>query len=136
MGLLNTGVEFYMGSIDTKYGSFDVPVFSNNNGGWTFTNGESADEIINEMQVGGYVNGKTLEELWDGIKNIFTGENEAFNNFMRIVGIIGIVIVVLLLWPIISPVLKIIAIPFVMLGDSLKSFAKKRKEKDDGKESA
>jgi hypothetical protein len=132
MGLLNTGVEFYMGSIDTQYGSFDVPVFANN-GGWIFTNGESADEIINEMEVGGYVKGQTPEEVWESIKGIFSGENGTLNNFMRVVGIVAAVIVVILLLPIIIPVLKIIAIPFVLLGDSLK---KKRKGGNNGKESA
>jgi hypothetical protein len=132
MGLLNTGVEFYMGSIDTQYGSFDVPVFANN-GGWTFTNGESADDIINEMEVGGYVNGQTPEEVWESIKGIFSGENKTFSNFMRVIGIAAAVIVVILLLPIIIPVLRIIAIPFVMISDSLK---RKRKGGNNVKESA
>jgi hypothetical protein len=119
-GLLNTGVEFYMGSIDTQYGSFDVPVFSNGNGGWNFTNGDSADKIINEMQAGGYVNGKTPEELWDGIKSIFTSGNETFNGFMRLLGIVAVVVVVLLLLPIIIPIISIIALPFKMLASAIK----------------
>jgi hypothetical protein len=126
MGLLNSGVEFSMGSINTQYGSFDVPVFKSDNG-WTFTNGEDATEIINEMVDGGYVNGKTPQELWDSIMSIFDGNNTGFNNFVRMLGIAAVIIVVLILLPVIMPVLKIIAIPFVMLGNSFK----KRKRRND-----
>jgi ATP/ADP translocase len=72
------------------------------------------------MQEGGYVNGKTPEELLDSIKNIFSGENETLNNFMRTLGIIVGVVLVIILLPIISPLLKIIAVPFVMLASAIK----------------
>jgi hypothetical protein len=132
-GLLNTGIEFYMGSIDTQYGSFDVPVFKSESG-WVFTNGDNATEIINEMVDGGYVNGKTPQELWDSIKDIFTGGNEALNGFIRTLGIIAVIVVIIILLPIIVPLLKIVAIPFVILGNSLKNL-RKRKGKNDNEKS-
>jgi hypothetical protein len=131
MGLLNSGVEFSMGSINTQYGSFDVPVFSNGNGGWTFTNGEDATEIINEMVDGGYVNGKTPEELWAGVVDMFNGENDTLNSFIRILGIVAVIIVVLILLPVIVPLLKIVAIPFVLIGDSIKSLTRRKGAKDE-----
>jgi hypothetical protein len=124
MGLLNSGVDFYMGSITTQYGEFDVPVFSNGNGGWTFTNGDDATEVINEMQEGGYVNGQTPEELLDSIKNIFSGENETLNNFIRTLGIIVGVVLVIILLPLISPIIAIIALPFKMLASAIKKKSK------------
>jgi hypothetical protein len=131
-GLLESGTDFYMSSITTQYGTFDVPVFPNGNGGWNFTNGESADDIINDTQMGGYVNGKTPEELWDMLKNIFSGQDDTFNNFIRMLGIIAVIIVVIILLPVIVPIIKIIAVPFVMLGNAIKNLAKKKqKEKSD-----
>jgi hypothetical protein len=128
-GLLDTGVEFYMGSINTQYGSFDVPVFASGDGGWTFTNGDDATDIINDMELGGFVNGKTPQELWDSIVSIFNGENTAVNNFVRMLGIIAVIIVVIILLPVITPIISVIitviAFPFKKLAETIKKSKKK-----------
>jgi hypothetical protein len=131
-GLLDTGTEFYMDSVTTQYGTFDCPVFyDKNNGKWTFITGGEVEGITNGIKLWteSPANGQSFSEWWDslGVDNMFDGMSDTVKNFMRILGIVAVVVVVLLLLPIISPIIKIISLPFVMFADSIKNITKKKK---------
>jgi hypothetical protein len=119
-GLLNTGTEFYMDSITTQFGTFDVPVFYNKNSNkWTLTNGQDTDGITNgiELWTQSPSNGQSFGDWWN---ENFGDLGDGINKFLQIGAIILGVIVLILLFPLIPPIIAVIAFPFKMLASALK----------------
>jgi hypothetical protein len=123
-GLLNTGTEFYMDSITTQFGTFDVPVFYNkNNDKWTLTNGQDTDGITNgfELWTQSPSNGQSFGDWWN---ENFGDIGDGVNKFLQIGAIILGVIVLILLFPLIPPIIAVIVFPLKMLASALKKRGK------------
>jgi hypothetical protein len=130
--LLNSGTDFYMSSITTYFGTFDVPVFQNaNKDGWNLMNGNSADGIINDTKpwYESTSMGKNFTDWW---QDTFGEGNDLLGKITKILGLVLGVIILILLLPIIPPIIKLITLPLVLLADGLK----KRKKQVTGNDTS
>ncbi|MCL2176528.1 MAG: hypothetical protein FWB72_01040 [Firmicutes bacterium] len=109
--LLESETEFYMASITTFFGQFDVPVFRTNvdaeNPEWQLMNGECARDTINDMRPSEVLDG---ESFADWLRRVAPSGVNAVSTFGRIVALVlGIALLVLLIilalkvWAIIAP---------------------------------
>ena len=68
--LLESGSDFFMGTIPTPFGEMDAVVFNTSNDrknpNWILPNGESADGIIKDMQLGRSLDGDPWSSLFGG----------------------------------------------------------------------
>ena len=105
--LLESGTDFYMGSITTFFGQFDVPVFRRNddphNPDWGLMNGDDANGIIDDMQPSEVLDGESFSD-WLSRVNIGRG----ISWFMTAIAVIGLIIVVVIAFIIIGAVSSMI----------------------------
>jgi len=69
--MLESGTSFYMGTIPTPFGEMDAIVFNMSNDiknpKWVLPNGESADGVIKDMELGKTLDGDPWSDFWNGI---------------------------------------------------------------------
>ena len=98
--LLASGTPFYMGIIQTMFGSFDVPIFRNssdpNNPDWRLMNGESASGITIDHSPSEVLDGETFAEWWE---RVFGGSNRGPGLFQILGWALAALIILLLLKP-------------------------------------
>jgi len=75
--LLESGTDFYMATIPTPFGAMDAVVFNLSNDvknpNWILPNGESADGIIKDMELGKSLDGDSWADLLAGLGGFFDG---------------------------------------------------------------
>jgi len=95
--LLESGTDFYMGTIPTPFGNMDAVVFNFSNDvkspDWRLPNGESADGIIKDMELGRSLDGESWGSLFDRL----FGGNGGLNIFQWIMIALAIIFVVFVL---------------------------------------
>jgi hypothetical protein len=127
-GLLRTGVVFWIDSISTKFGTFDVPVLEASlgsaiRGEFVLMNGESTEGITNGIISYEVLRGMNFREFMDRVSASINGENGRPSTFQMILIVLGLIAVIILLsivGPYIAPFLTILIMPFKMLAGSLK----------------
>ena len=75
--LLESGTDFYMATIPTPFGAMDAVVFNLSNDrynpNWILPNGESADGIIKDMELGTSLDGDSWSDFFGGLGGFFNG---------------------------------------------------------------
>jgi hypothetical protein len=106
--MLESNTPFFMGIIETPFGSFDVPLFnwSNNldNPDWRLMNGESAQGTIIDHRVSDIHDGESFSEWWN---RVFGGGSGGLG-FMQILGIALAIFLLILLFPVFVLVFKVV----------------------------
>ena len=105
--LLDTGADFYMATISTFFGIFDVPVFRRNtdphNPDWGLMNGDDAHGIINDHRPTEVNDGESFGAWWSRV----FGSGSGGLGFMQILGIALAIFIFILLLPVFVFVFKI-----------------------------
>jgi hypothetical protein len=118
--LLESGTNFYMGSIPTPFGEMDAVVFNLSNDidnpNWKLPNGDDADDIIKDMELGASLDGDSWSELFKNLGDLF---DNAFDWVWTVIVILLIVLIGIPCLPIIIEIVKalfnIILAPFKWL---------------------
>jgi len=102
--LLESGTDFYMGTIPTPFGNMDAVVFNYSNDvknpDWRLPNGDNADGIIKEMELGKSLDGESWGDLFGRIFG--KGGLNIFQWIMIALAVIFIIFVVSIMFRILS----------------------------------
>ncbi|MCL2177074.1 MAG: hypothetical protein FWB72_03920 [Firmicutes bacterium] len=98
-GLLESRVDFYIGSISTTFGQFDVPKFrvntDPNNPDWQLINGDCANDIVDDSRPSEVLDGESFA-TWLGRQTNRVGgsANNFFSGLSNIISVAGFVLVI------------------------------------------
>ncbi|MCL2176665.1 MAG: hypothetical protein FWB72_01745 [Firmicutes bacterium] len=108
-GLLESGTSFYMATVPTHFGYFDVPVLRNNanphDPDWRLMNGECADGVIKDMRPSevddgesfGTWLGRNVNNTRSGLGRVFWGSDGSsglFGGLANVIAVAGFVLVI------------------------------------------